>query len=64
MLEFNEIMNSAMELPLHQRAYLARILLESVNWKKTDSWADTVKELAGTWRDFPSIEQLRSSERI
>jgi len=31
MPELNELVSNAMELPLHERAYLARILIESID---------------------------------
>jgi hypothetical protein len=59
MPELNEILNNAMKLPLHERAYLAEMLSKSIYERKPDAWTDTVTKLAGAWKNFPSIRQLR-----
>ncbi len=42
MPELNEILNNAMKLPLHERAYLAEMLSKSIYEKTPDAWTDTV----------------------
>jgi len=59
MAEVTEILNNAMKLTLFERAYLAEMLSKSIHERKTDGWSDAVMKLAGAWKSFPSIRQLR-----
>lgn len=37
--------------------WLARLIRE----KTRSDWPDSVRELSGSWPDFPSLEEIRSS---
>jgi hypothetical protein len=37
----------------------SRWLAELVREKTAREWPDTVRELAGAWRDFPEVHELR-----
>ncbi|MCK8516982.1 CopG family transcriptional regulator [Methylonatrum kenyense] len=40
---------------------VSRWLANLVEEKTRQEWPESVREMAGEWRDFPSIEELRGS---
>ncbi len=43
---------------LSKSKWIARLIQEKV----ANEWPQSVVELAGSWKDFPSIEDIRASE--
>jgi hypothetical protein len=46
---------NAKAMKLSKSKWIARLIQE----KLVDEWPPTVRELAGSWRDFPSLQELR-----
>ena len=40
---------------------LSRWVATVVTEKTADQWSDDVLALAGTWKDFPSLDEIRAS---
>ena len=36
-------------------------IAELIREKTADTWPQSVKELAGSWNDFPSVEDIREN---
>jgi hypothetical protein len=49
---------AAREAGISKSRWVAELILA----KTATSWAETVRELGGSWRDFPSLEELRERE--
>ena len=49
---------AAKAMNLSQSKWIANI----INEKMADQWPDSVKELAGAWRDFPDLEEIRHTQ--
>ena len=48
---------NAKVMNLSKSRWIANVIKE----KLVDDWPDTVRELAGSWGDFPSLHELRAS---
>jgi len=42
---------------LSKSKWIARIIEQSIN----DEWSESISQLSGSWADFPSIDEIRSS---
>ena len=42
---------------LSQSKWIARLIEE----KTRDQWPESVEKLAGAWKDFPSVEEIRQT---
>jgi hypothetical protein len=40
----------------------SRWVAELIRGKTARTWPETVRELAGSWRDFPSLDELRKGQ--
>ena len=49
---------AAKTMNMPQSKWIAGVIKE----KLIDEWPDSVKELAGAWSDFPSLEEIRDTE--
>lgn len=47
---------NAQVMNLSKSKWIAKVIQE----KLVDNWPDTVRELPGSWDDFPSLEELRA----
>ena len=47
---------NARVMKLSKSKWIAGVIQE----KLVDQWPDTVRELAGSWDDFPSLDELRA----
>ncbi|PAU77887.1 CopG family transcriptional regulator [Halovibrio salipaludis] len=47
---------NARVMKLSKSKWIAGVIQE----KLVDQWPDTVRELAGSWGDFPSLDELRA----
>lgn len=47
---------SASVMKLSKSRWIANVIRE----KLVDEWPDTVRELPGSWEDFPSLDELRA----
>lgn len=45
---------------LSQSKWIAELIRHSV----ADQWQDSVKQLAGAWSDFPTVDELRTNTTI
>ncbi len=50
-------MNEAANL---RRMSKSRWVADVIREKLVDQWPDSVRELAGSWQDFPSLEDIRN----
>ena len=48
---------SAKAMHLSQSKWIANLIKEKV----ADEWPESVRELAGSWEDFPSAEEIRET---
>lgn len=48
---------NAKVMKLSKSKWIANVIRE----KLVDEWPDTVRELPGSWHDFPSLEELRAN---
>lgn len=47
---------NARVMKLSKSKWIANVIRE----KLVDDWPDTVRELPGSWEDFPTLEELRT----
>ncbi len=47
--------SAAKSMRLPQSKWIANIIKEKI----VDEWPSSVRELAGAWKDFPSLEDIR-----
>ena len=52
-----KMMTNARAMKLSKSKWIASIIRE----KLVDDWPYTVRELPGSWEDFPSLEELRAT---
>jgi len=52
----NKMIASAQVMNLSKSKWIANVIRE----KLVDDWPDTVRELPGSWKDFPTLEELRA----
>jgi len=48
---------SVKAMNLSQSKWIANLIKEKV----TDEWPESVRKLAGSWKDFPSAEEIRQT---
>ncbi|MDZ7754183.1 MAG: CopG family transcriptional regulator [Gammaproteobacteria bacterium] len=48
---------NAKAMKLSKSKWIANLIRE----KLVDEWPATIRELPGSWRDFPSLDELRAS---
>ncbi|KAA8978315.1 CopG family transcriptional regulator [Halospina sp. K52047b] len=53
-----KMIENARVMKLSKSKWIAGVIQE----KLVDQWPDTVRELPGSWGDFPSLEELRAGE--
>ncbi|WP_295719113.1 CopG family transcriptional regulator [uncultured Halovibrio sp.] len=53
-----KMIENARVMKLSKSKWIAGVIQE----KLVDQWPDTVRELPGSWSDFPSLEELRVGE--
>jgi len=51
----NKVQLAAQQACLSQSKWVAKLIQEKV----TINWSDYVSALAGAWKDFPTVEELR-----
>lgn len=49
---------SAKAMKLSKSKWIANVIQE----KLVDEWPASVRELPGTWQDFPSVDELRADQ--
>ena len=49
--------SAAKSMNISQSKWIANIIKEKV----VDEWPESVRNLAGAWKDLPSIEEIRSN---
>ena len=50
---------SAKAMKLSKSKWIANAIRE----KLVDEWPENVRELAGSWEDFPTLEEIRETEQ-
>jgi len=50
---------AAKEMQLSQSKWIATLIEEKVS----DSWPESIKSLAGAWKDFPTLEEIRKNSQ-
>lgn len=50
---------SAKAMKLSKSKWIANVIRE----KLVDEWPANVRELAGSWEDFPTLEEIRETEQ-
>ena len=53
----SKMQESADAMKLSKRKCIADLIKEKV----TDEWPESVRKLAGTWKDFPLAEEIRKT---
>ncbi len=53
-----KMVDAAKSAQLSKSKWIARLICEKV----ANEWPQSVVELAGSWEDFPSIDDIRSNE--
>lgn len=53
-----KMIENARLMKLSKSKWVAGVIRE----KLVDQWPDTVRDLAGSWDDFPSLDELRGEE--
>ena len=54
-----KVRSAAKSMNLSVNQWLSNIIKENVR----EEWPDSVRELAGAWQDFPSLEEIRDFPR-
>lgn len=52
------VREAAQEAGIPQSQWIAKLIRE----RTRTSWPESVRKLAGSWKDFPSLEELRETE--
>ncbi len=50
--------SAAKSMSMPQSKWIASVIKE----KLVEEWPDSVRELAGAWSDFPSLEEIRGNQ--
>jgi len=56
----SELESKIKEIVSSQKTSISKYILSIVEREINSSWNPKVKKLAGSWSDFPSIEEIRS----
>ncbi|MBF0236786.1 MAG: CopG family transcriptional regulator [SAR324 cluster bacterium] len=56
----HKMRSAAKSMNLSQSRWIANLIKEKV----LDEWPDSVKCLAGAWKDFPSLDEIRKNQVV